>query len=825
MTINAVVENHLDNGLSNRTTPTGTVYRWLLWLLFIPLIGWQAASTAGAAPLPQDSSPTTAPVEPTFTTYTTANGLPDDKIWTIAFDASGRAWIGTYEGSVSSLDGQTWTSYPVADVYFDPPTRTLQPMANGLADANVKTILPTPDGRVWFGTGRGLSVLDGQQWQSYTYGRDGLASSGIESLALEADGTLWAAHLAEGVSRFDGQRWTTYTVADGLADNWVHAVAVDREGQVWFGTNGGVSVYSPAEGRWTVYTTAAGLVDNTVFAAAVTPNGHKWFGTSAGLSQFDGQQWTTHLAGQPITALAVDAAGRLWAVGGGQVSRFDGAAWTTYLPEHFAGQDLRAVSVSPAGQVWVGSFGAGLTVFTPPDAVADFKGEWQTSPPDFPFDLTLTQTGTQLQGWHCGTLPDASRTDCLPAGSAEYSVVGAIQGTTAEVQITSHYGGGVGHAVLTYTNGALLWSLVEPPEGEFYLPQQAALAPKAALIKPPLWQVLADQGDNFTHLTASATGSIWAIGGDALVHFDGLTWRSFDLPEALLASIAANASILSYPITDLAVTDAGTVWVATRTDGLYRFEEGNWQHVSLAEGLPALAVMRLTVDGSNRLWAIFKQDETHTLARFEDQGWRPLALPATDLAPNGVVVTPAGQVWLSVPGKAPYLFNGQQWLQPAEGWTAGSFELYLAGSPAGGVWFGGDNGWLRWSGDGWQGLNVTLPAPFAFPAAVDSNGGAWGIVTSFCYWCKLPNFNENGVVYATPEQSCRFTAADGLGDPALDPSPNPFTAEPPRPDAVRDVAVAADGRVWFITQGKLTVFSPQDQVCAYARPENVRTAK
>lgn len=464
-----------DNRRSNRTTQTGIIHRWLLWLLIISLIGWQAASTAAAAPPRQGSAPTAAPAEPAFATYTTANGLPDDKIWTIAFDARGRAWIGTYEGSVSTLDGQTWTGYPLADTYFDPQAGTLQPMSNGLADASVKTILPTAAGRIWFGTERGLSLFDGQQWQSYTYSRDGLASSGIESLALEPDGTLWAAHLAEGVSRFDGQHWAAYTVADGLADNWVHAVVTDNAGVVWFGTNGGVSAYSPAEGRWTTFTTAAGLVDNTVFAATVTPNGHKWFGSSTGLSEFDGQQWTTHLAGQPITALAVDAAGRLWAAGGGRVSRFDGVAWTSYLPDHFAGQDLRAVAVSPAGAVWVGSFGTGLTVFTPPDAAADFSGEWQSGQSTLPFDLTLTQTGMQLQGRHCATLPDAFRTDCLPADSPDYSVVGSVRGTTAEVQITSRYGGGVGRAVLTYTNGTLLWSLVEPPGGEFYLPQQAAL--------------------------------------------------------------------------------------------------------------------------------------------------------------------------------------------------------------------------------------------------------------------------------------------------------------------------------------------------------------
>ncbi len=796
------------------------LYRWLLWLCVVTSIGWATIPTAAAAPPSQTGSQATSSAEPGFTTYTTADGLPDNKIWTIVFDAEGRAWIGTYHGSVSTIDGQNWTSYPLADEYYDSQTRSLQPQPNGLADAYVQAILPTATGQVWFGTGRGLSVSDGQRWQSYTYGRDGLASSGITALAVEPTGILWATHLAEGVSRFDGQKWTIFTVNDGLADNWVHAVAVDKEAKIWFGTNGGVSVYDNE--KWASYTTANGLVDNTVFAVAVTPDGHKWFGTSGGLSEFDGQQWLTHLASQPIAALAVDSQGRLWAVGGSRVSRFDGAAWTDYLPDHFAGQDLRAVAVSPEGQVWVGSFGAGLTVFTPP---ADFTGEWQSVYPDFPFSLTLVQTGAQLQGWHCGSLPDASRTDCQPAGSAEYSVAGVVQGLVAQVQITSHYGGGTGQAVLTATHDSLLWSLTEPPAGEFYLPEQSTLVRQTALAKPPLWQVLAQQGDTFTHLAASRAGSLWAVGRDSLVQFDGLTWRTFPLPAALQEKISGNSSSLSYPVTDLAATGQETVWVATQADGLYRFAASQWQHLTVSQGLPAMAVPRLAVDGQNQLWAIFHEGEAYTLAWVEGETWQTLALPATDMRPNGLAPTPGGQVWLSVPGKAPYLHNGQSWLQPAGGWAAGSFELYLAGSPAGEIWFGGDKGWIRWSGDGWQELKVTLPAPFTFPVAVDTAGGAWGIVHTFCYWCKIPNYNENGVVYATPEQSCRFTAADGLGDPPLQPTPDPFTVDPPRPDVVKDIAVAADGRVWFITQGKLTVFSPQNRVCDYAQPENVRTAK
>lgn len=96
------------------------------------------------------------------------------------------------------------------------------------------------------------------------------------------------------------------------------------------------------------------------------------------------------------------------------------------------------------------------------------------------------------------------------------------------------------------------------------------------------------------------------------------------------------------------------------------------------------------------------------------------------------------------------------------------------------------------------------------------------MATSSCYFCKLPNLNENGAVYVTPTQSCRFSAADGLGGPPLDPPPAPFDFDVARPDVVRAIAVGQEGRVWFLTQGKITVFNPAGPVCDYADPAQVR---
>lgn len=79
-----------------------------------------------------------------WTTYTTADGLAKNVVWSIAVDQAGHVWAGHGRagGGVSKFDGETWTSYSRAD---------------GLASNVVHVIATDERGHVWFGTDAGLS--------------------------------------------------------------------------------------------------------------------------------------------------------------------------------------------------------------------------------------------------------------------------------------------------------------------------------------------------------------------------------------------------------------------------------------------------------------------------------------------------------------------------------------------------------------------------------------------------------------------------------------------------------------------------------------------
>src|SRR5258708_638402 len=69
----------------------------------------------------------------------------------------------------------------------------------------------------------------------------------VTSVVVDAQNNVWAGTEATGLWRYDsrGKKWTQFTTKDGLGDDTVYALAVDKLGRVWAGhLNHGVSVWN-----------------------------------------------------------------------------------------------------------------------------------------------------------------------------------------------------------------------------------------------------------------------------------------------------------------------------------------------------------------------------------------------------------------------------------------------------------------------------------------------------------------------------------------------------------------------------------------------------
>jgi PAS domain S-box-containing protein len=161
-------------------------------------------------------------------------------------------------------------------------------------------LLCEPGGTLWVGTyGGGLAHFGGtnlitlfvrpdtspQRVFAPATSTNNDFSQPVMALWRDADNTLWVATEIGGLDRFDGSRWTAFDSRHGelLQDN---VLAVFRDGQqrLWVGTGGGVSVFNGQV--WSSLDKSDGLSGPAVNTICQGPDGDLWFGTDKGLTRY-----------------------------------------------------------------------------------------------------------------------------------------------------------------------------------------------------------------------------------------------------------------------------------------------------------------------------------------------------------------------------------------------------------------------------------------------------------------------------------------------------------------------------------------------------------
>jgi len=153
-----------------------------------------------------------------------------------------------------------------------------------------------------------------------------VGSDGATAMAQDRQGFLWVGTQG-GLLRWDGYRFRTYAPDPGapgaLPDNFVTALYIDGSDRLWVGTSaGGLARYEPDTDGFTVVPLAVnGAVERNVSAIVPDGAGGLWAGTGSGLMHIDGSTGRAlprddvQLEGQQgrIEALLRDRDGTLWA--------------------------------------------------------------------------------------------------------------------------------------------------------------------------------------------------------------------------------------------------------------------------------------------------------------------------------------------------------------------------------------------------------------------------------------------------------------------------------------------------------------------------------
>ena len=152
--------------------------------------------------------------------YTEANGLAQNSVYTVYESRNGSVWAGTLNGGVSKFKDGRFTTYTTT---------------NGLASNTVSSILETPDGAMWFATPSGLSSLSNGQWRTYTI-LEGLPSPEINCLFEDSSGILWSG-TSGGLASLDSNRFRIPRESPDVLREQIVGMAEDSSGRFWIATS------------------------------------------------------------------------------------------------------------------------------------------------------------------------------------------------------------------------------------------------------------------------------------------------------------------------------------------------------------------------------------------------------------------------------------------------------------------------------------------------------------------------------------------------------------------------------------------------------------
>jgi ligand-binding sensor domain-containing protein len=170
---------------------------------------------------------------------TDSSNIPQNSVLSMAQTRDGYLWIGTYNG-LARFDGLRFTVFEKSN------TPEIQ-------NDGMLVMAEGANGALWIGTPNGLLCCHEGKFRNYTVA-DGLAGDFILSLCLDTQGSLWVG-TTRGLSCFQNGVFINLKTPAGVELSYVSALCADASNTLWVGTNAGLFSYST--GRFTPYTLAA----------------------------------------------------------------------------------------------------------------------------------------------------------------------------------------------------------------------------------------------------------------------------------------------------------------------------------------------------------------------------------------------------------------------------------------------------------------------------------------------------------------------------------------------------------------------------------------
>lgn len=356
---------------------------------------------------------------------------------------------------------------------------------------------------------------------------------------------------------------------DGLPQNTVHAVATDRSGRLWVGTQDGAATYDGR--RWTVVDLPQRHETNHIRAILAAADGSLWFGTQAGgLAHLQDGRWETFGAGPGgLPAARVNGlaeipatpggAAEIWVATHGGLVRRVGSGWRLYgVPEGL-----------PHDRVWAVA------------ATLDDSGR------------PTVWAGTEQGLARLAPGSDRFAVEPIPATASVNSILETRDPDGRRVLWAGTYGLGI----FRLADG--VWQRIAGDEG---LP---------SLFVTSLAPALEPDGGRSAVWVGTDGGGAARVGERVLERIDTASGLSSDAVYAVLETPAARG--------------ARALWIGTRNGGLARLTPGRWRRFAQGPGLSAPVNAVLETDDAQGRPVYWLGTDGGGLHRLDSEGWTVFA--------------------------------------------------------------------------------------------------------------------------------------------------------------------------------------------------------
>lgn len=162
------------------------------------------------------------------TQFTKADGLPSDTVLSLAQDSQGRVWAATDKGPA----------------LFNSELNEFTTVAGLPTGYNFGIVSDHVTNDLWISIDEGIYRLD---VNDLTFARWPITyPSTITELYQAPNGEIWVGTHEHGLTRLDAQNAVMTSVANGLPNNHILSIFVDRENTLWVGTHRGLTQFRVA---------------------------------------------------------------------------------------------------------------------------------------------------------------------------------------------------------------------------------------------------------------------------------------------------------------------------------------------------------------------------------------------------------------------------------------------------------------------------------------------------------------------------------------------------------------------------------------------------